>query len=470
MSTEKNTSSSGHAVVIGGSMAGLLAARVLSDCFERVTVVERDRFPEGVENRKGVPQARHAHALLPRGSMIMARLLPGLSEELVSDGTVASDILAESRRYQRGGYRVRFSLGRKSLLMSRPFLEGHVLRRVRALPNVTMLEEHGVTDLLSGEADDGTSKRVSGVKIKPRAPGASERRLDADLVVDASERGSRAATWLEEIGYERPEEERIAIGVGYTTRVYRSRPDDLSGAKFVLIESTPGRGRSFGAMFRMEDERWMVTLGGFLGERAPTDEAGFVEFARNLPAPDIHTVIKDAEPLGEAAKYNFPANLRRRYENLERVPDGYLVTGDALCSFNPIYGQGMSVAALEAETLEECLTDGLEDLPRRFYRSVSKVVDTPWKLAAGADFAHPGVTGSKARATDLTNWYVGHVQRAASRDQKVCLALILVTGLLAPPAVLFQPKIAYRVLLSALARHRAPAATPIPEVPVPETA
>lgn len=455
-----------HAVVIGGSMAGLLAARVLADRFERVTIVERDRFPEGVENRKGVPQARHAHALLPRGFMIMARLFPGLAEELVSGGAIASDIPAESRRYQRGGYRVRFAIGRKSLLMSRPFLEAHIRRRVRALPNVTVLEEHAVTGLLSGGEE--AAKRVSGVTIKRRATGASGRRLDTDLVVDASGRGSRTPAWLGELGYERPEEERVEIGVGYTTRVYRSHPDDLSGVKFVLIEPTPGRERRFGAMFRMENERWMVTLGGWLGERAPTDEAGFVEFARGLPAPDIHEVIKDAEALGEAVKYSFPTNLRRRYERLGRLPEGYLVTGDALCSFNPIYGQGMSVAALEAETLEKCLSEGEKDLPLRFYRRASKVVDTPWRLAAGADFAHPGVTGNRAYTTGIINWYVGHVQRAATRDEQVCRALVLVTALLAPPSMLFHPRIALRVFRQALVWRAKSTTPPAPETPVPE--
>jgi 2-polyprenyl-6-methoxyphenol hydroxylase-like FAD-dependent oxidoreductase len=395
--------------------------------------------------------------------MTMMRLFPGLAEELVSDGAVVTDIPAEGCRFQPGGYRVRFSLGKKSLLSSRAFLEAHVRQRVFALPNVSVLEEHSAAGLLS----DKSGGLVCGVAVKGRGEGASSKSLDAGLVVDASGRGSKAPAWLEKIRYERPEEERIEIGVGYTTRLYRRRPDDPS-PKFTIIESTPGRGRSMGAMFAMEDERWMVTLGGFLGERAPTDEAGFVEFARNLPAPDIHTVIKDAEPLGEAVKYNFPANLRRRYERLERVPEGYLVTGDALCSFNPIYGQGMSVAALEAETLEGCLADGLEDLPRRFYRSVSKVVDAPWKLAAGADFAHPGVEGKKSLTTGLTNWYVGHVQRAATRDEEVCRALVFVIGLLAPPETLFQPKTAYRVFRSALARHRKLAAIPAPEVPSPE--
>lgn len=465
MSAEINPSSetSGHAVVIGGSMAGLLAARVLADRFERVTIVERDRFPEGVENRKGVLQARHAHGLLPRGAMIMMRLFPGLAEELVSDGAVVTDIPAEGRRFQRGGYRVRFSLGKKALFTSRPFLEAHIRWRVLALPNVAVMEGHAVTGLLS---DGG---RVNGVAIEGRDGDLSGRSLDADLVVDASGRGSRASAWMEEAGYGRVEEERIEIGVGYTTRIYRARPDNPS-PKFTIIESTPGLGRSFGAMFGMEGDRWMITLGGFLGERAPTDEAGFIAFAENLPAPDIHTFIKDAEPLGEAAKYNFPANLRRRYERLERVPDGYLVTGDALCSFNPIYGQGMSVAALEAETLEACLSDGLEDLPRRFYRSVSKVVDVPWKLAAGADFAHPGVEGKKSLTTGLTNWYIGHLQRAATRDEEVCRALVFVTGLLAPPEALFRPKIAYRVFRSALARHRKLVEIPAPEVPAPEAA
>jgi 2-polyprenyl-6-methoxyphenol hydroxylase-like FAD-dependent oxidoreductase len=320
--TDTSNTEDGHTLVIGGSMAGLLAARVLSKHFRRVTVVERDLLPDGHAQRKGVPQGLHAHALLPRGYMIMARLFPGLTEELISSGAIAADVPAESRRYQRGGYRVRFETGRKGLLMSRPFLEKYIRRRVRAIPNVTVLEEHYVTNLLSGEA----GVRVSGVSIKRRVKDADTRTLDADLVVDASGRGSRSAAWLEEIGYERPPEERIEIGVSYTTRIYRSRPDDLSGVKFVIIEPTPGRERCIGAMLRIEDERWIVTLGGWLGERAPTDEAGFVEFARNLPAPEIHEVIKDAEALGESSTYNFAANLRRRYERLRRLPEGYLVT------------------------------------------------------------------------------------------------------------------------------------------------
>lgn len=446
--TEPSVTRGGHAVVIGGSMAGLLTARVLADHFERVTVVERGPLPEGVENRKGVPQGRHAHVLLPRGQVVVGKLFPGLAEELVSGGAIACDVPAESRFYQPGGYRVRFATGSKGLLMSRPFLEGGVRRRVRALENVAFLPERDVTSLITGDHD-----RVTGITLRRRVEGATTEKIATDLVVDAGGRGSHAPAWLEEMGYGRPVEEKIEIRIGYTTRVYRRRPDDLPGAKFALVQPAPPHERRFGVMGPMEGERWMVTLGGWLGERAPTDEAGFVEFARDLPAPDIYNVIKDAEPLDEAVKYSFPANLRRRYERLTRVPEGYLVTGDALCSFNPVYGQGMTVSALEAETLEECLSEGLDGLPRRFYRRVSKVIDTPWQLAAGADFAHPDVVGNKARGTGLINWYVGHVQRAATRDEQVCRALVNVTGLLAPPSTLFRPRIAWRVLRQALARR-----------------
>jgi 2-polyprenyl-6-methoxyphenol hydroxylase-like FAD-dependent oxidoreductase len=447
--TQRPNDSKDHAIVIGGSMAGLLAARVLSDQFERVTIVERDRFSEGVENRKGVPQARHAHALLPRGFMIMARLFPGIAEELVSDGAIASDIPAESLRYQLGGYRVRFSIGRKSLLMSRPFLEGHIRRRVLAIPGVTVLEEHAVTGLLSGEDE----KSVGGVIVRRRVQDAPERRLVADLVVDASGRGSRAPAWLEEMGYERPEEERIEIGVGYTTRVYRSRPEDLSGVKLVIIEPTPGLERSIGAMFRMEDERWIVTLGGWLGERAPTDEAAFVEFARNLPAPDIHEVIKDAEPLGDAAKYNFPANLRRRYERISRLPEGYLVIGDALCSFNPIYGQGMSVAALEALTLRECLRAGpAAGLARRFFAKAARIVDIPWGIAVGADLRFPGIHGARTAKVRLVNAYLARFHVAAATDPVLGGAFLRVVNLMDRPESLLGPTIALRVLRGNLRR------------------
>lgn len=452
----------GHAVVIGGSVAGLLAARVLAEHFERVTVVERDTLPDGYEARKGVPQGRHSHALLAGGLAVVEDLFPGMTDELISDGAASADISRDARWFQPGGYRPRFASGVRGVSMSRPFFEGHVLRRVRALANVEISDGTSVTGLL---ADDG---RVSGVVVRRRDGDAGN--LLADLVVDAGGRGSRAPGWMEKLGYDAPEEERIEVGIGYTTRLYRRRPGDLSGAVFSIIQATPPDGTRTGVINPLEGGRWLVSLAGWLGDHAPTDEEGFVDYARSLPAPEIYEVIKDAEPLGEATVHKFPANLRRRYEKLSRVPEGYVVTGDALSSFNPVYGQGMTVAALEAVALDELLREGREGLPRRFYRRAAGIIDTPWQLAAGADLAYPEVEGERTRSGEIVGRYIGRLMRAATRDEAVSLAFIKVTNLLAPPATLFHPAIVFRVLRHALVRNGRADAPQSAEAPVSEAA
>lgn len=433
----------GHAVVIGGSLAGLLAVRVLSDYFERVTLIERDILPRDCAPRKGVPQGYHAHALLAGGREVVEGLFPGIVEELVANGATSRDTVANGRWHQPGGYRLRFISGIRGVSMSRPFLEGHVRRRVRALGNVAVADGCRAVGLISGDG----GRRVVGVLLRG---GEGEEGLGADLVVDAGGRGSKAPAWLESLGYERPEEEEITVKVSYTTRIYVRRPQALPGATFSVIQAEAPDCPRYGVLLPLEGERWMVTLGGMLGVEAPTDEAGFVAFAKTLAAPDIHNAIKDARPLGEARTYRFPKNLRRRYERLEETPDGYIVTGDALCSFNPVYGQGMSVAALEAAALGECLSDGDGDLPRRFYERAAKVIDTPWSLAAGADLAFPEVVGSRTRGGKLVGRYVAGVMRAATRDEMVCLALVRVTNLLESPAALFRPGIVWRVARDSL--------------------
>lgn len=460
-SINANRDTAGHAVVIGASMAGLLAARVLSEYFERVSVVERDRLPSGAEHRKGVPQARHAHALLAGGRGVMEDLFPGMSDALIAEGATSRDVAAFARWSQPGGYRARFTSGIRGLSVSRPLLEEHVRRGVRNLPNVSFIEGRSVAGLLA----DG--ERVSGVEF--RENGTSEP-LGADLVVDAAGRGSRAPRWIENLGYGHPPVEEIKVGIGYTTKIFRRVPEALPGATFSIIQPVPPNLMRYGALLPLEGNRWMVTLGGYLGDHCPTDDEGFLAFAKTLAAPDIHDAIKNAERLGETTEYKFPANIRRRYEKLPRFPDGYLVTGDALCAFNPIYGQGMSVAALEAAALAECLEDGLEDLPRRFHRKAAKVIDTPWRLAAGADLAFPEVEGERTRVGKVVGRYVAGVMRAATHDEKVCLALIKVTNLLEPPSTLFRPSIALRVLRDSLARRGGTTAAPSPEAPAPEAA
>lgn len=426
-----------HAIVIGGSIAGLLAARVLSDTFAQVTIIERDRLPEGAETRKGTPQSRHGHGLLAGGYQIIERLLPGFGAELVANGALPCDVMGNARWYQLGGYKAQFKSGLQGILVSRPLIEMVIRRRVLALPNVR-LQQAGVQELLAA-ADQN---RVAGVRLD------DDTEMLADFVVDASGRGSRAPAWLEALGYAKPIEERVNIGVGYATRIFRRRPTDLNGDLAAFITPTAPQETRVGFMVPMEGDRWIISVGGWLGDHPPTDDAGWIEFARSLPAPDIYEVAKEAEPLSDIVVHKIPANIRRRYEGLRRSPARFVVMGDALCAFNPVYGQGMTVAAFEAQTLEQLLQaePNLHDLHRRYFAGVVKIVDIPWSMATSEDFRYPAVEGKRPAGTALLHRYLNRVHFVARTDEEVCRAFFEVANMLKPPTALFAPKILWRVL------------------------
>lgn len=428
------------AVVIGASMGGLLAARALADFFDRVTIIERDGLPPFGGHRKGVPQGRHTHALLSRGGQILEGMFPGLRTELAGLGAPLANP-NEVRWFDGGSYHCRFSRDGAALMVSRPLLEGYVRRRVLALPNVTLIERCDALGLATSESGE----RIRGLRILRKAAGSAEEVLEADLVVDASGRGSRAPAWLEELGYGRPEEERVTVKFGYMTRIYRREPYHLGGAKVAVIAASPQTKRG-GVMLAQEGDRWTVSLAGFVGDYPPADEDGFLAFARSLPAPDIYEVIKSAEPLSDLAPYRYLASQRRRYEKLERFPEGFIVFGDAICSFNPVYGQGMTVAALEALVLQRSLARGTEGLPRRFFHGAAKTIDNPWQIVAGGDLRFPETQGKRTPAMRAINWYLSKLHVAARRDPVVARSFSEVAGLLAPPPSLMRPTIAVRVL------------------------
>jgi hypothetical protein len=295
-------------------------------------------------------------------------------------------------------------------------------------------------------------------------------------VVDATGRGSRAPVWLEALGYPRPEREQVRIRLGYATRIYRLPPDALGEDLGVLEAAAPRHPRS-GALLLQEGDRWIVTLGGMLGDFPPTDPDGFLACARSLRFPDIYEAIRDAEPLDDPVAFRFPASVRHRYERLDRFPDGLLVLGDAVASFNPIYGQGMSVAALEALALRRHLERGVEPQPRRWFRDLARVVDVPWDMAAGGDLVFPGVQGRRTAKVRLVNAYLARLHAAAAHDASLASTFIRVAGLVAPPQTLLRPKVAARVLW---ASQHSPAKThghlqhrdaddPGKEVPIPST-
>jgi 2-polyprenyl-6-methoxyphenol hydroxylase-like FAD-dependent oxidoreductase len=437
-----------HAVVLGASMAGLAAARVLADVYERVTVLERDALPGAAAHRKGVPQSHHAHGLLAAGRVALEELFPGLTDELVANGALSGDLQAQSCWSNQGLRLCPGPSGLQGIALSRPLLEGSIRERVRALPNVWVVDRCVAAGLVG--SPDG--RRVCGVRVLRRADGSAEEVLEADLVVDATGRGSRSPLWLEALGYPRPAEDEVRVGVAYASRVYRRRRDHADGDRAVVVAATVERPRG-GAMLAMEGDRWMVTLNGYLGQRPPTDPDGFVAFAAGLPAPDIFEVISDAEPLGEVLPARYPASVRRRYERLDRFPEGYLVVGDAVCSFNPIYGQGMSVAALEALTLRECLRAGpAAGLARRFFAKAARIVDIPWGIAVGADLRFPGIHGARTAKVRLVNAYLARFHVAAATDPVLGGAFLRVVNLMDRPESLLGPTIALRVLRGNLRR------------------
>ncbi len=427
-----------HAVVVGASMGGLLAARALSEGYDRVTIVERDVLGGAAsEPRRGVPQGRHPHGLLSRGREVLEEFFPGLTDELVGLGVPTSDLQSGFRWINGGRLMCQAPSGLIALGASRLLLEARVRARVLALPNVALVDGCDATGL----AATSDRRRVTGLRVLRRNQDSAEEVLDADLVVDAGGRGSRGPQWLTALGYPAPAVDEVHVGMTYATRLYRRDPDGPAGAS---VSGTPANPRG-GIMIPQEGDRWIVAVGGMLGDAAPVDHAGFTDFAATLPAPAIAEVIRDAEPLSDPLRFRYQVSTRRRYERMAAVPRGWLPFGDAISSFNPVYGQGMTVAALEALALREALRGG-GDVTRRFLRAAARLVDNPWDISVGADLRFPAVEGRRTTKVRLVNGYLERLHVAAEHDPEVGRAFLRVINLLDPPERLMAPSTLRRVL------------------------
>jgi 2-polyprenyl-6-methoxyphenol hydroxylase-like FAD-dependent oxidoreductase len=364
---------SGHAIVLGAGIAGLLAARALADTHDHVTVIERDRFPDPDDPRRGVPQGAHTHALTPRGAHAVDQLLPGVLDELTRAGAVPVEPLVDLRAIIGGRRLLHTPVGATAVQASRAFLERHVRERVRELSGVELLDECDVVGLLA----DGTGTRITGVRVLRRAPGSAAESIPAALIVDATGRGSRTPVWLEGLGYDRPTEDRPRVDLGYASRYLRLGPGaDVEAS--VMVGPVPGHAR--GMVFNaVEGGLRLLTLAGIgRANHPPADDESFLAFAATIAPPDVAAAIRAAEPTSGIATYRYPAYQRRHYRRLRRLPEGLLVAGDALCSFNPIYAQGMTVAAVEALELRRCLADGRAGLARRYFAAVDRIVRRAW--------------------------------------------------------------------------------------------
>jgi len=430
-----------HAVVLGGSIAGLLAARVLADKYASVTIVERDRL-QSSGHRRGVPQGNHVHGLLPRGLQVVEELLPGFTDDVVAMGAHRGDILGNVRWQLLGRQLRQAPTGLMMVSGSRPLLEFVIRRRVLALPNVTVLDGYDIV----GVSASRDRRWITAARVTS-AHGDGSRLAPADLVVDATGRGSRTPLWLAALGYEAPQGDTVSIDLAYASRIFDA-PSDLLGDDLVIVTGRfPGQRRG-GVLQRIEGDRILATLAGVLGERPPLDLDGFVAYAGTLATPDIHDAVSSARPIGDAMRFRCPTYVRHRYERLEALPSGLLVVGDAVCALNPIYAHGMSVAAINAMVLRDELQQDGEPDPRRFFAAMAPVLDPPWLLAAGADLAMPGVSGPELPSSPITGEYIGQLQEAAAQDPDVATALVRVNALVDPLPALLRPDVVERVTRS----------------------
>lgn len=401
----------GSAVVIGASMAGLLAARVFTDVFEEVTLVEQDPLPDEPVPRAGVPQGRHFNGLLEAARITLEDLFPGYGEDLFSSGGLALDISREAEVYQEGGFLADSPSRIPMYTASRPLIEHVTRRRVATLDEVRLRSNCHFTEYLL----DDKQAAVTGVTVRSQA--GEEEDVPAELVIDATGRTSRTPVWLEDHGFPSPTIDEVGIDVSYSSTLIERPSDDR---RFILAVPSAPRTRG-GVALPVEENRWLVTMMGMHGDHPPTDPDGFTEFAASLPISEISRLLNNYGWLSDDIDhYPFPSNLRRRYENLEQFPDGLVVIGDAVTSFNPIYGQGMSVAGLEAIQLHHCLADGgLGNLPRRYFDRIEDLVDIAWMMALGGDFGYSQTQGPKPRGTDVFNRYISRLIRTAHSDGEV---------------------------------------------------
>ncbi|WP_049716889.1 NAD(P)/FAD-dependent oxidoreductase [Streptomyces caatingaensis] len=451
----------GHAVVIGSGLAGLTAAQALVDHMDRVTVVERDRLPRGPGRRRGVPQARHVHHLMPPGLQGLEQLFPGITRELHAAGMVDVRVPRDTLLLGPGGWIPRFEGDLAMTTGSRDVLDAVVRDRLRADPKVTFLQEHEAVGLRAGRHDT-----VTGLWVRGRDRGAPDgwgepRVLDAEFVVDASGDASRAPRWLAELGYGTPRESVSGAGTGCASALFAPPVGHVADWTYLRLMASPEVPRE-GVLAPVAGGKWMVTLSGSTGpEGLPADHGQFLRAAGGLRHPLLREVLEGAAPLGPVYRSRLAENRWRHYEKMRRWPDQFLVIGDALATFNPVHGQGMSVAVHCALLLDSLLRShgSPVGVTYRLRQQLARQVAAAWRTAATADLAFPwaGSAEPPALGTRLRRRYADRLAAAAPGSRRAAGALLDGQLLVAP-----TPSMRPGVLAAALRgpRRDAPADPP----------
>jgi 2-polyprenyl-6-methoxyphenol hydroxylase-like FAD-dependent oxidoreductase len=453
------------ALVIGGSLAGMCAARVLSEHFDKVTIVERDAYPSTPDFRPGVPQARHVHNLLARGLREFESFFPGFEARMRERGAVPVESGWDTATLWPHGWARRGHSGLWQLYASRPLIEGTVRELCRRLKNVTFLERTEVTAL---RAADGSPRSCTGVEVRARDDGQIGT-LEADLVVDASGAHSKSGEWLQRLGLALPDEEIVEAHSGYSSRWFesdRAWPSDWWWKVLFLRLATPEHPYFIG-FFPIENRRWLLSYIGVNKAYPPRSEADFTTALERLASPVVDQMVRHMKPVSPVYSSRATRNRWRHYERWRTPLGRFIAIADAACSFNPRFGQGMSAATVSARLLQQCLDRyGVADprLPRAFFAAQARFQQTPWLLSAADDLRLPLSEGNRSLPIRLFNWY--RPQLVSCSDRQVGARLAEVTQFLRPMSSLFAPQIASRVLVASTGRRiTALRRTPVASMP-----
>lgn len=419
-------------------MAGLLAARALSEHAQRIVVYEKDELPHEPSPRKSVPQGTHPHVLLAAGAHVLERWFPELFEQVSAAGGLHADMSAANNWFHFDTWKRRFDCGVGVHFQSRPLLEYEIRSQVERLPNVEFRRARVV----------GACWPDAG---RPRLDFETGASMDLDLLIDASGRGSKLPTWLTENGYDPPRVEEVVVDVSYTSASFEPlTPRDWQG---MLIYPSPPDGRRAGGALPIEGGRLLVSMFGWCGEHAELDDASFIEYAQSLPRPDIANAVRDSRRVSAFSSFKYRSARRLHYSRLRRFPAGTCVIGDALCSVDPVFGQGMTLAALCADLLERCAREcgGLPGpTASRFQARALGVCETAWMLSTTEDFRYAEVRGQRPFGVGFSHWYTAHVHRLVGADDDVYRRFARVMHLLEPPTTLFHPSVVAKVVRASI--------------------
>ncbi|MCU5463106.1 MULTISPECIES: FAD-dependent oxidoreductase [Bacillus cereus group] len=432
------------AIVIGGSIAGKLAAKALSTTFKEVIIIEAGERWDGKASRKRVPQSSHPHVLLKGGEKAIEELFPAITNELIEAGSIVNNFTRDIKWHQFGLWKQQF-IGKVHMIQqSRFLLEWHIQKRIDDISNVTTKYR----TLVEGLLVDRKLNKVCGVKAKCLET-SSQEEIQADIVVDASGFGSKSIAWLREHNIE-VQEEKVRIDLFYATRMFKLKENEKFDCCNMLMSPSFPR-NPYGVLIQtIEDHRYFVTFSGYANEEAPQTDEDFYNFAENLSISNVTDFLNKAEAISDIKTYKIPYQVRRRFDLVNDLPERLLVVGDAHCRFDPVFGQGVSVAAMEAHQLHLLLQRRQKldkAFTQQFYKRTAHIIQTPWEMTTTEISRHPQLKRELSIKQKFQLWYTKQIYQLSATDSDVYIRLVRVMNLIRSPLHLFHPKVLLAVLL-----------------------